>query len=84
MIVDYLKKFQKVIVTSLMVMMSLVLFLATAHLGVIIIKAIFNPPKFLFDIKKLLDIFSSFVLILIGIELLESFKAYLSKKDLTR
>ncbi len=65
-----------------MVMMSLVVLLATIDLGVIIVKAVLSPPKYLFDVKKLLDIFSNFVLILIGIELLESFKAYLSKKEI--
>lgn len=82
MIETYLKKFQKVIVYVLIAMLILVISLSTAHLGMIIIKAIFKPPSFLFDINKLLDIFGYFVLILIGIELLESFKAYLSEKEI--
>lgn len=82
MIEKQLKIFQKVIIISLAVMMCLAITLATAHLGLIIIKAVLKPPRFLFDVSKLLDIFGYFVLILIGIELLESFKAYLSRKEI--
>ena len=65
-----------------MVMMSLVVLLATIDIGVLMVRAVLSPPKYLFDVKKLLDVFSNFVLILIGLELLESFKAYLSKKEI--
>ena len=77
---DYLKKFEKIIITSLIVMMVLVLFLSTVDLGLVIIKDIISPPTLLLDINELLDIFGLFMLVLIGIELLESVKTYISKK----
>lgn len=76
---DYLKKFERIIIISLITMLALVLSLYTIDLGLIVVKAILSPPIFLLDISELLDIFGFFMLVLIGIELLESVKTYLSK-----
>lgn len=76
----YLEKVERVIVLSLLVMMVLVVFLSTVELGWIIIKDIITPPVFLLDINELLDIFGMFLLVLIGVELLETVKMYLTKK----
>ncbi|GBE03955.1 MAG TPA: phosphate-starvation-inducible E-like protein [Nitrospirae bacterium] len=76
---EYLKKFERIIITSLIAMMTLVVLLATVELGWIIIKDIITPPVFLLDIAELLDIFGLFLLVLIGIELLEMIKVYLEK-----
>jgi uncharacterized membrane protein (DUF373 family) len=53
-------------------MMSLVVLLATIELGWIIIKDIITPPLFFLEINELFDIFGMFMLVLIGIELLET------------
>lgn len=77
---NYLKKFENVLVRSLMVMMALVLFLATVELGWIIIKDIISPPLLLLEIEELLEIFGLFMLVIIGIELLETImKTYLKE-----
>jgi uncharacterized membrane protein (DUF373 family) len=77
---QYIKKFEKMIILSLVVMMALVVLLATLELGWIIIKDIITPPLFLLEIDELLDIFGLFMLVLIGIELLETIaKSYLEK-----
>ena len=77
---DYLKKLEKVLIHALMVMMALVLLLATVELGWIIVKDIFSPPVFLLEIEELLDIFGLFMLVIIGIELLETImKTYLKE-----
>lgn len=75
--IELIKKFERYIVISLIVMMVLVVFVATVELGWIIIKDILNPPMFLLEIADLLEIFGFFLLVLIGIELLETIKAYL-------
>ncbi len=67
-----IKKFERVIIFSLVIMMSLVVLLATIELGWIIIKDIFTPPLFLLEINELFEIFGLFMLVLIGIELLET------------
>ena len=79
MMMDVLKKFERVIVLVLIVMMMLVVLLATVELGWIIVKDIVTPPMFLLEIAELLEIFGFFLLVLIGVELLETLKAYLKE-----
>ncbi len=76
----YLEKVERVIVLSLLVMMVSVVFLSTVDLGWLIIKDIITPPVFLIEINELLDVFGMFLLVLIGVELLETVKMYLTKK----
>jgi len=76
----YLEKIEKVIVLSLLVMMVAVVLLSTIELGWLIIKDISTPPIFILEIDELLDIFGMFLLVLIGVELLETVKMYLTKK----
>ena len=73
----FLKKFEHIIVVSLITMMVIVVVLATIELGWIIIRDIITPPIILLEIDELLEIFGFFLLVLIGIELLETIKAYL-------
>ena len=73
----FLKKFEQIIVLCLISMMMLVVGLATIELGWIIIRDIITPPIILLEIDELLEIFGFFLLVLIGIELLETIKAYL-------
>ena len=76
---ELLKKFEHGMVAVLMVMMSIVLILATIDLGWLIIKDVFTPPYVLLSVEELLEIFGLFMLVLIGIELLESImKTYLT------
>ena len=76
----YLEKVERLIVLSLLVMMVAVVFLSTVELGWLIIKDIITPPVFLLDIDELLDVFGMFLLVLIGVELLETVKMYLTQK----
>jgi uncharacterized membrane protein (DUF373 family) len=71
------KLFEKVIVLALIIMMMGVVLLATIELGYILIKDVISPPLLLLDINELLDVFGFFLLILIGVELLETIRAYL-------
>ena len=76
--IDRIKKFERMLILTLVVMMTVVLLLATIELGYIIIKDIFSPPVLLLEIDELLEIFGLFMLVLIGIELLETIvKTYL-------
>ncbi len=75
-----IKKFERVIIFSLVIMMCLVLLLATIDLAWIIIKDILTPPLFILEINELFEIFGLFMLVLIGIELLETIiKTYTSQ-----
>jgi len=75
-----IKKFQKIIILVLVVLMAVVLFLSTIELAWVIIKDIITPPIFILDIDELLEIFGLFMLVLIGIELLDTIaKTYLEE-----
>ncbi len=75
-----LKRYEKVMIQALMVMMAIVLGLATLDLGWLIIKDIMHPPYFLLSVDDLLEIFGLFMLVVIGIELLETIiKTYVTQ-----
>jgi len=75
-----LKKYEKFMIQALMVMMAIVLGLATLDLGWLIIKDIITPPLILLEVNELLDIFGLFMLVVIGIELLETImKTYITQ-----
>lgn len=69
---NLMKQFEKHIIQILMVMMALVLALATLDLGWLIVKDLMEQPYFMLSIEQLLDIFGLFMLVLIGLELLET------------
>ncbi|NTW99016.1 MAG: phosphate-starvation-inducible PsiE family protein [Geobacteraceae bacterium] len=74
------KKFQKIIVLVLVVLMAVVLLLGTVELAWVIIKDIMTPPVLLLEIDELLEIFGLFMLVLIGIELLDTIaKTYMDE-----
>jgi uncharacterized membrane protein (DUF373 family) len=70
---------QKLTVMALSGMLVVVMLLSTIHLGVLIAQEIWAPPRFLIRVQGLLEIFGYFLLVLIGVELLETLKAYLRK-----
>ncbi|RKH67177.1 phosphate-starvation-inducible E-like protein [Corallococcus sp. AB049A] len=72
-----IKKFERVVVVSIVVMMMVVVALSTLELGWIIAKDIITPPILILEVDELLEIFGFVLLILIGVELLETIKAYL-------
>lgn len=72
-----IKRFERAIVIALVVMMMVVVTLATIELGYIIARDITTEPILLLEVDELLEIFGFFLLILIGVELLETIKAYL-------
>ena len=74
---DFLKKFERFVIMGLIGMMVIVVILSTIELCWIIIKDIVSQPVFLLEIDELMEIFGFFLLVLIGIELLETIKAYL-------
>lgn len=74
----FLKMFEKVIILALMIMMVVVVIVSTIELGRILVVDLLDFNGSLIDITQLLDIFGFFLLILIGVELLETIKAYLA------
>jgi uncharacterized membrane protein (DUF373 family) len=75
----FIKKFERYIIIGLLAMMALVVLLSTVELGVIIVERMLTgvPVLFLLNIADMLEIFGFFMMILIGIELIETIKVYL-------
>jgi uncharacterized membrane protein (DUF373 family) len=78
----FVEKFEKGTIFVLIGLMMLAILFGTFELAVLLIKELLNEPRFLLDIKKLLDIFGFFFMILIGLELLETIKTYITKEQL--
>ena len=74
-----LRKFERYIVIGLLAMMVLVIFLSTVELAVILVERMLdgNSRLFLLNVSDMLQIFGFFMMILIGLELLETIKLYL-------
>jgi uncharacterized membrane protein (DUF373 family) len=75
----FLNLFEKAIVAVLIVIMILIIIVATVVLGYTLIRHLTSSPGYLPGEIELLDLFGYVLLILIGIELLETIKAYLSE-----
>jgi len=72
-------KVQMLVVSTVMVLLMIVVLLSTVHLGVLIAQEIWEPPRFLISVHGLLDVFGYFMLVLIGVELLETLRMYIKK-----
>ena len=77
----FLKKFERYIILGLLGMMVLVVFLGTLELAVVLVKEMLKSPKILLNIEEMLTIFGFFLMILIGLELIETMKIYLSEES---
>ncbi len=76
----FLYRFQRIIIIFLLVLMVFVIALSSIELLFIIIEEIAShQSKFLLDINQLQEIFGFFLMILIGLELIETMKVYLAK-----
>ena len=74
-----LEKFEKGIILSLIALMVLVVLISTIELFALIIQEIYAAPRYWLGIDQLFDIFGFVLILLIGLELLETIKAYLSE-----
>ena len=74
--IDYLHKFERIVIATLILMLALVILLSVVELGWVLITDIITPPIFILEIRELLELFGLFLLVLIGIELLETMKKY--------
>ncbi|MDT8393569.1 MAG: phosphate-starvation-inducible PsiE family protein [Bacteroidales bacterium] len=73
----YLKSLETIIIWILVVMMSLVLIISLIQLGYTMFTYIVSQPFHIFDEKSMLGLLGSILIVLIGIELLDTIKVYL-------
>lgn len=78
--INAIKKFEKLVIKVLVVLMAVVLLLSTLELVWVIVKDIMSPPYLILEIDELLELFGIFMLVLIGIELMETIiKTYMDE-----
>ena len=69
-------KIEKLIKAALIVMMLVAIMAAAAELAYILATELMKPPFLLLNIEEMLEVFGFFLMILIGLKLLETVKAY--------
>ena len=72
-------KFEWFIVLALLIMMMLALLASTVELAIILVEQLLAPPRLLLDVKEMLTVFAFFLMVLIGLELVETIKMYLDE-----
>jgi uncharacterized membrane protein (DUF373 family) len=74
-----LAKFERGIVIVLLALMMLAVLASTIELGAVFFEQLMEPPRFLLNMEEMLEVFGFFLMVLIGLELLETIKAYLEQ-----
>ncbi|CAG0977776.1 hypothetical protein ANRL3_01925 [Anaerolineae bacterium] len=77
--INFLDRFERIITIALILLMSVVVTSATLDVGRRIIQELTKPPYIFIEVEELLDILGLFLLVLIGIELLDTIRAYLTE-----
>jgi uncharacterized membrane protein (DUF373 family) len=77
----YLERFERIVTWALLLLMAGVVLLATIELAWVLIKDVLMPPVLLLDVHELLELFGMFLLVLIGIELLHTVKAFIIERE---
>lgn len=73
------RTFEKWIVVGLLWLMILAVLVLSVKVGVVLIAELVLSQTFLLDLDRALDIFGFFLMVLIGLELLQTIKAYLNE-----
>jgi uncharacterized membrane protein (DUF373 family) len=77
--IDVVKKIEHAVTVALIGLLALVVVLAAVELAVTLVRDVLAPPLLFPGIDKLLDVFGRFLLVLIGIELLETMRAFAAR-----
>lgn len=75
----HINSFQRLIVWIIILMMVVTILSATLEIGWIILYDLITPPVLILGVDQILDIFSLFFIVIIGIELLETIKMVLEE-----
>jgi uncharacterized membrane protein (DUF373 family) len=70
---------ERIIVRALIGMMLLAILIGTVQLAGLLIRDILRPPVGLFTLDEMFELFGQFMLVLIGIELMDTVKSYIAE-----
>jgi len=79
---ENIDRFERGIYLILLLMLAGVILFAVIELGVILAEALISDFSYRLDNHEILNAFGFFLLILIGLELLETIKAYLTRNEI--
>lgn len=68
---------EKIVLYTLMILMAVVLIVATVDLILTLVRELATPPFLVMTLERLLEVFGIFLLVLVGLELLDTIKAYI-------
>lgn len=74
---NIIKKTEKILISIILIIFFSILIMAFIDIIYVIIDYITEPPILIINAEKLMELFSLFLIILLGLELLETIKAYL-------
>lgn len=77
-----ISRFEALIILALIFLMMAVVLLSTFELAVVLYQQIMAPPHYLLNLHELLEVLGFFMMVLIGLELLETIKNYLTQHAL--
>lgn len=80
--IDWLQKYERITVTALLVMLMVTVLVATVELGWILLRDVLRPPFDILNVGELLEVFGFFLMVLLGLELLEMMKVYLNESEI--
>ena len=78
----WLERFEVAVNVILLVMMTIIVTLSIIDLGCIIYDSIAKPPYGRISVMELVSLFSDFLLVLIGVELVETVRSYIQDKTI--
>lgn len=73
---EIIRYLEKCVVFTLLGMMMITIIVSTVELGVIMYTEIMKPPVWLLDIENMLEIFGFYLMVVIGLELLDTIRVY--------
>ena len=73
------KRFERIIVLTLMGFMMLAVAVSTIEVAVILWQQLMEPPFLLLNVAEMTEVFGFILMVVIGLELLETIKAYLEQ-----
>jgi uncharacterized membrane protein (DUF373 family) len=79
---ELVNKFERFVYAALMVLLMAVLGFSLVELCYLLATNLTNPPPFLLENHELTNVLGGFLLVLIGIELLDTIKAYFKENSI--
>jgi len=74
--IEIVNKFEKVVYALLMILLMAVLIAAVVELGWLLVTSLVQTTPWLMETHELITVLGGFLLVLIGVELLDTIKAY--------